>query len=168
MSEEKSSHAPTSNRLLVVISAPSGGGKTTLCNQLLAARPTMARAITCTTREPRGDEQYKYFDADAQAAMRETARACIENGRPWDLQLPMTTARGRRIWVRSVGQVERRDGKPYALVGALHSVYLLFVVVAVLGVAVAALLPGGRPSAEASSVTDRRGAESRPVAVAGD
>jgi EmrB/QacA subfamily drug resistance transporter len=55
-----------------------------------------------------------------------------------------------------------------ALVSALHSVYLLFAVVAVLGVVVAALLPGGRPSAEASSVTDRRGAESRPVAVAGD
>lgn len=67
MSEEKSSHHPTGNRLLVVISAPSGGGKTTLCNQLLTARPTMARAITCTTREPRGDEKdgedYYFLDA---------------------------------------------------------------------------------------------------------
>ncbi len=67
MSEEKASHASTGNRLLVVISAPSGGGKTTLCNQLLAARPTMARAITCTTREPRGDEKdgvdYYFLDA---------------------------------------------------------------------------------------------------------
>ncbi|MGC3959693.1 MAG: guanylate kinase [Verrucomicrobiota bacterium] len=67
MSEEKPSHAPTGNRLLVVISAPSGGGKTTLCNQLLAARPELARAITCTTREPRGDEKdgvdYYFLDA---------------------------------------------------------------------------------------------------------
>ena len=39
--------------LLVVISAPSGGGKTTLCQQLLAARPQMTRAVTCTTRPPR-------------------------------------------------------------------------------------------------------------------
>lgn len=67
MSEEKSSHPIAGNPLLVVISAPSGGGKTTLCDQLLTARPEMARAITCTTREPRGDEKdgedYYFLDA---------------------------------------------------------------------------------------------------------
>jgi len=43
--------------LLILISAPSGGGKTTLCNQLLASRPDMVRAVTCTTREPRPGEK---------------------------------------------------------------------------------------------------------------
>lgn len=43
--------------LLILISAPSGGGKTTLCQQLLAARPDMVRAITCTTRSPRPGER---------------------------------------------------------------------------------------------------------------
>jgi len=43
--------------LLLVISAPSGGGKTTLCNQLLAANPQASRAITCTTRDPRPGEK---------------------------------------------------------------------------------------------------------------
>ena len=42
--------------LLILISAPSGGGKTTLCEMLLAARPDMTRAVTCTTREPRKGE----------------------------------------------------------------------------------------------------------------
>ena len=46
-----------SSPLLILISAPSGGGKTTLCNQLLAARPDMTRAVTCTTREPRPGEK---------------------------------------------------------------------------------------------------------------
>jgi guanylate kinase len=67
MSEEKPSGGASAKPLLVLISAPSGGGKTTLCNQLLAARPDMTRAITCTTREPRADEQdgvdYYFLDA---------------------------------------------------------------------------------------------------------
>jgi guanylate kinase len=53
--------------LLILISAPSGGGKTTLCEQLLKARPDMTRAVTCTTREPRAGEKdgvdYHFFDA---------------------------------------------------------------------------------------------------------
>ncbi len=43
--------------LLVVLSAPSGAGKTTLCLQLLEARPNFTRAITCTTRPPRDGEK---------------------------------------------------------------------------------------------------------------
>ena len=43
--------------LLFVISAPSGGGKTTLCKELLAVRKDMTRAVTCTTRPPREGEK---------------------------------------------------------------------------------------------------------------
>jgi guanylate kinase len=53
--------------LLILISAPSGGGKTTLCQQLLAACPEMTRAVTCTTRPPRPGERagvdYHFLDA---------------------------------------------------------------------------------------------------------
>jgi guanylate kinase len=52
-----SSSIPNPNPLLVVISAPSGAGKTTLCERTLKARPSMARAITCTTRAARDGEQ---------------------------------------------------------------------------------------------------------------
>lgn len=55
--------------MLIVISAPSGGGKTTLCQQLLARHPEMTRAITCTTRPPRPGEcdgvDYYFLDAAA-------------------------------------------------------------------------------------------------------
>jgi guanylate kinase len=60
---------PPSSALLVVISAPSGGGKTTVCQQLLAARPEMSRAITCTTRDPRPGERHgvDYYFLDARS-----------------------------------------------------------------------------------------------------
>src|SRR5438552_3045939 len=65
--EANSMAAPNPNPLLIVISAPSGTGKTTLQTQLLATRPNLARAVTCTTREPRPGEQdgvdYYFLDA---------------------------------------------------------------------------------------------------------
>src|SRR6516165_1818017 len=66
-SETEIKMVPVSNPLLVLISAPSGGGKTTICQQLLLARPQMARAVTCTTRLPRKGEEdgvdYYFLDA---------------------------------------------------------------------------------------------------------
>ena len=58
--------------LLFVISAPSGGGKTTLCQQLLATRKDMARAITCTTRAQRPGEKdgVDYYFLDATTFLR--------------------------------------------------------------------------------------------------
>jgi guanylate kinase len=57
-----------SKSLLVVIAAPSGGGKTTLVQGLLAAQPNLVRAITCTTRPPRTGERdgvdYYFFDRE--------------------------------------------------------------------------------------------------------
>ena len=54
--------------LLILISAASGAGKTTLVNLLLSAQPNLTRAITCTTREPRAGEKdgvdYHFFTAE--------------------------------------------------------------------------------------------------------
>lgn len=55
------------NALLVVVSAPSGGGKTTLCHEMLRTHANMTRAITCTTRSPREGERdgVDYFFLEA-------------------------------------------------------------------------------------------------------
>lgn len=70
--------------MLIVISAPSGGGKTTLCQQLLARHPEMTRAITCTTRAPRPGEvdgrDYYFIDND-EFTRRVEANAFLEHAR---------------------------------------------------------------------------------------
>jgi len=71
-----------SRSLLILISAPSGGGKTTLCHQLLAARPDMTRAITSTTRAPRPGEKDGvdyYFFEPAEFQRRQQAGEFIEH-----------------------------------------------------------------------------------------
>jgi guanylate kinase len=45
------------NSLLVLISGPSGGGKTTLTLHVLASDSATVRAVTCTTRAPRDGER---------------------------------------------------------------------------------------------------------------
>ncbi len=42
---------------LIVISAPSGAGKTTLCHRLLADFPKLLLSISTTSRKPRGQEK---------------------------------------------------------------------------------------------------------------
>ncbi len=40
----------------VILSAPSGGGKTTIARALLARRPELGYSVSCTTRAPRPSE----------------------------------------------------------------------------------------------------------------
>ncbi len=59
---------------IVVLSAPSGGGKTTIAKQLLARRPDVGYSVSATTRRPRSDEQdgvaYHFLTRDEFARRR--------------------------------------------------------------------------------------------------
>jgi guanylate kinase len=80
--EGRSPKAAGGGPLLILISAPSGGGKTTLCQQLLTARPDMTRAITCTTRALRPGEKDGvdyYFFEPAEFERRVQAGEFIEH-----------------------------------------------------------------------------------------
>ena len=47
---------PDPRPLLIVLSAPSGTGKTTLCDRLISEFRTMKYSVSCTTRQPRDGE----------------------------------------------------------------------------------------------------------------
>jgi guanylate kinase len=124
--------------LLILISAPSGGGKTTLCHQLLAARPDMTRAITCTTRGPRPGEKdgvdYYFFSA-AEFKRREQADEFIEHatvfGRSYGIlrsELVEKLHSGRDVLlnvdVQGAATIRRRVKTEPELKRALVSVFL--------------------------------------------
>lgn len=77
--------APAVNRpapVLLLVSAPSGAGKTTVCQGLLAAHPALTRAITCTTRSPRAGEVHGrdyYFLAPEEFEQRVQASEFLEH-----------------------------------------------------------------------------------------
>ena len=70
------SHTLKRRGLLLVLSSPSGAGKTTLARRLLEAEPHSLRmSVSVTTRKPRPDEvdgrDYTFLDVDRFIAMRD-------------------------------------------------------------------------------------------------
>jgi len=59
--------------MIVVVSAPSGAGKTSLCEWVVAAVPNLAHSVSFTTRPPRPDEKdgrdYNFVDEATFRAM---------------------------------------------------------------------------------------------------
>ena len=71
MSNEPRSNPPparTDHALLLVLSAPSGAGKTTLAHRLVAETPNSIFSVSCTTRARRGAERdgfdYQFIPAE--------------------------------------------------------------------------------------------------------
>ena len=70
--------------LLIVVSAPSGAGKTTLCDRLMEQHGDIVYSVSCTTRAPRGDEQDGkdyFFMTDADFLRRVETGAFLEYAR---------------------------------------------------------------------------------------
>lgn len=69
------------HRVLLVVSAPSGAGKTTLCQGLLNEFPSLHYSVSCTTRAPRDGEvdgQSYFFLTDDEFIERKKAGDFIE------------------------------------------------------------------------------------------
>ena len=69
------------------------------------------------------EETFSFFDPEYRPRLRKAFRRCAEEGTPYDLELPLTTADGHRRWVRTVGAaIENQDGQITKVAGALQDI----------------------------------------------
>ncbi|MGV3726460.1 response regulator [Hydrogenophaga sp.] len=63
-----------------------------------------------------------YFESPVRPAIEQAITSAMNQGQAFDLELPMTTSKGRSIWTRIVGEVESTDGAPRRVVGAIQDI----------------------------------------------
>lgn len=75
---------------------------------------------------PTLDEALGYYVPADRPVVQQAVAQCIAQGTPWDMELRITTAEGRGVWVRTVGEVEYEDpvnrSKPAWLIGAFQDI----------------------------------------------
>ena len=71
---------------------------------------------------PTLDMAINFYAPEARPAIQEALHAAVENGTPFDLELPMITAKGRHIWTRHQGTAVMEDGRAIRLVGVLQDI----------------------------------------------
>ena len=64
------------------------------------------------------------YAPEARLPFRKALRAAVRQAQPWDLELPMRTATGRRIWVRTQGRPVMDGHKVVGLAGAQQDITL--------------------------------------------
>ena len=75
--------------------------------------------------QPTLEHALDFYPPEARPTIRSAVGKAVATGEGWDLQLPMITAKGRRIHVRAIGKVEYADdGQVSRVVGAVQDVTL--------------------------------------------
>lgn len=63
-----------------------------------------------------------FYAADSRPELERALDETIETGKPFDLELSFTTAKGRNLWVRVQGELEYELNKPVRLIGAFQDI----------------------------------------------
>ncbi|MFQ3189445.1 MAG: PAS domain S-box-containing protein [Paraglaciecola sp.] len=63
-----------------------------------------------------------FYAPETRPIIQQAIALAIEDGTPWDIQAPFTTAKGNDIWVRAVGYAEFTNGIATSLRGAFQDI----------------------------------------------
>lgn len=72
--------------------------------------------------KPTLESAIEFYSLESRAVVSAAVEKGTQDGCPWNLELPLVTATGRRIWVHAQGQAEFEDGRPVRLVGAFQDI----------------------------------------------
>lgn len=72
--------------------------------------------------QPTLAEALSFYTPEVQETITQVMDQAIVDGESWDITVPMKTGAGRDVWVRLVGAVEKEDGVPVRLAGAVQDV----------------------------------------------
>ncbi len=72
--------------------------------------------------EPTLEKAVEFYPGQARETLAEAMRNAAEAGSGFDLELPMSTARGHKLWVRILGRSQTRDGKASRVYGAFQDI----------------------------------------------
>ena len=100
-----------------------GGWTVELETQTIVWSDQTCRIHDCEPgHQPNMEEAVNYYTPDARAVVALAVQRCIDSGEGFDFELPLVTAQGRPVWVRSVGERECADGQTVRLVGIFQDV----------------------------------------------
>ncbi len=71
-------------------------------------------------QQPTLDEAIQFYAPEVQDEVTACVNRAIETGEGWDFELPLITAKGRRIWVRAQGRAEHKNGEAVRIFGAFQ------------------------------------------------
>lgn len=66
-----------------------------------------------------------FYPPEARTKIEQAIQLAVSDGTPWDIQTPFITAKGKAIWVRTVGYAEFKNGVASALKGAFQDITVL-------------------------------------------
>jgi len=62
------------------------------------------------------------YDEPVRPLVLAAFRRCVENGEPYDLQVPFTSSKGRRLWVRTKAYAVFEDGRVARVIGSFMDI----------------------------------------------
>lgn len=68
------------------------------------------------------EEAINFYAPEARDHISGLVAQGIETGNPWDVELPLITAKNNRIWVRAVGRAIRKNGEVVKLIGSFQDI----------------------------------------------
>jgi PAS domain S-box-containing protein len=73
--------------------------------------------------EPDLDSGFNYYkEGEPRELIQQAVEETMKQGTPWDMELPITTAKGNECWVRTIGEAEIVNGKPVRIYGSFQDI----------------------------------------------